>query len=129
MQMTGLRLRWLIAVCICVQFLAGCESTTEFGQPVVGNSVSVATALDPRSNGLTLTIEGTIREVCRDEGCWFTISDSANEITVRYIGENGLGIPVIARGHARVRGEVRDTIIGRNRVPEIRAIGVKLLNP
>ncbi|MBU3698573.1 MAG: hypothetical protein FGM33_00985 [Candidatus Kapabacteria bacterium] len=115
----------VLAVCLLVG--SGCTSTTEFGQPVVGTPVSVKVALDPRNTGRSLTVQGTIREVCRDEGCWFTISDSSNEITVRYVAENGLGIPIIARGPARVHGVIRDTVIGRNRIPEIRADGVMLL--
>lgn len=117
----------LLIVGLTVTILTGCESTTKFGEPVTGDPVSVSIALDQRSIGRTMTIEGTLHDVCRDEGCWFVLSDSLSEITVRYVDEKGLGIPVIARGKARVRGIVRDTVIGRNRVPELRATGVQLL--
>jgi hypothetical protein len=66
--------------------------------------------------------------VCRDEGCWFIVSDSSHELTVRYVDETGLGIPVVSRGsRVRVKGKIRDTIIGRNRIPELRATGVLLM--
>lgn len=117
----------VLLVVASIAVIAGCESTTEFGEPVTGSSVSVGTALDHRSVGRTLTVEGSIHEVCRDEGCWFILADDTSEITVRYVADNGLGIPVISKGRARVRAVVRDTVIGKNRVPELRAVGVQLL--
>lgn len=77
--------------------------------------------------GRTVVLQGTLHGVCQDEGCYFTVSEQAHEILVRYSGDNGLGIPIVARGSARVRGQIRDTIIGRNRVSEVRATGVELL--
>jgi hypothetical protein len=117
----------IVLLAASIAAVAGCESATQFGEPVTGPSVSVRTALDHRSVGRTLTVEGSIHEVCRDEGCWFILADDSSEITVRYVADNGLGIPVISKGRARVRAVVRDTVIGKNRVPELRAVGVQLL--
>ena len=106
---------------------SACTSKTHFGVPVEGPAVTVEAALTESAVGRTVVLEGALHGVCQDEGCYFSLSDNAHEILVRYSGDNGLGIPVVARGRARVRGQIRDTIIGRNRVSEVRATGVELL--
>lgn len=118
---------FIVLLGVSLAVIAACESTTQFGEPVTGPAVSVGAALDHRSVGRTLTVEGSLHEVCRDEGCWFILADDTSEITVRYVAGNGLGIPVVSKGRARVRAVVRDTVIGKNRVPELRATGVQLL--
>jgi hypothetical protein len=105
--------------------VVGCADQTSFGGDVDGPTVTLSEAFERRSLGRTVVIEGRIHDVCRDEGCWFIVSDRSRELTVRYVDENGLGIPVISRGsRVRVKGRVRDTIIGRSRIPELRATGV-----
>jgi uncharacterized protein YdeI (BOF family) len=118
--------RWC-SILLCAVASYGCADTTSFGDPVQGAPITVTQAVQPATMGKTVVIEGTLHEICRDEGCWFILSDGTSEITVRYIGDNGLGIPIIAQGRARVLGRLKDTVIGRNRVPELRARGVQLL--
>ncbi|MBU3678664.1 MAG: hypothetical protein FGM32_03545 [Candidatus Kapabacteria bacterium] len=117
----------LLTAAAIVMLGSACESKTRFGLPVEGEVVDIDYALTQPAVGRTVVLEGALHGVCQDEGCYFTLSDRAHEILVRYTGENGLGIPVVARGKARVRGKIRDTIIGRNRVSEVRATGVELL--
>lgn len=118
----------MILIATFTAMLGGaCTSKTHFGVPVEGPAVSVESALTESAVGRTVVLEGALHGVCQDEGCYFTLSDNAHEILVRYSGNNGLGIPIVARGRARVRGQIRDTIIGRNRVSEVRATGVELL--
>ena len=116
----------LIAAAIAV-LCSACASKTQFGDPVEGEVVGIDYALTESAIGRTVVLQGALHGVCQDEGCYFTLSDPSSEILVRYTGENGLGIPIVARGRARVRGQIRDTIIGRNRVSEVRATGVELL--
>jgi hypothetical protein len=105
--------------------IIGCTDRTSLGGEVNGNLVNLSEAFQRSSVGRTVVVEGRIHEVCRDEGCWFIVSDSARELTVRYVDETGLGIPVLSRGNrVRVKGKIRDTIIGRSRIPELRATGV-----
>lgn len=120
--------RLCIAIACTLSMVAiGCADKSSFGGNVDGTTVSVSEAFERSSLGRTVVIEGRIHDVCRDEGCWFILSDSSKEITVRYVDEMGLGIPVIAGGRsARVKGKIRDTVIGRNRVPELRASGIVL---
>lgn len=108
-------------------FGSACTSKTRFGASVEGQPSSIESALSESAVGRTVVLEGELYGVCQDEGCYFTVADQSREILVRYSGENGLGIPVMARGRARVRGQIRDTIIGRSRVSEVRATGVELL--
>ncbi len=107
----------------------GCADRTTFGGDVDGQSIAVSEAFERRTVGKTVVVQGQIHDVCRDEGCWFILSDSTREITVRYVEESGLGIPVISKGlSARVKGKIRDTIIGRSRIPELRATGIVLIS-
>jgi hypothetical protein len=118
----------LTLVCAMIVAIIGCADRTSFGGEVDGKLVNLSEAFQRSSVGRTVILEGRIHEVCRDEGCWFIVSDSSHELTVRYVDETGLGIPVISRGsRVRVKGKIRDTIIGRNRIPELRATGVLLM--
>ena len=121
------RLLVLLITATLALLSGACASKTQFGVPVEGEVVSVEYALTEPAIGRTVVLQGALHGVCQDEGCFFTLSDQAHEILIRYTGENGLGIPIVARGRARVRGQIRDTIIGRNRVSEVRATGVELL--
>ena len=60
-------------------------------------------------NGATVTVEGTVREVCQMEGCWLTLADAEGR-TVRISVPRGEGgydftFPTDASGrHARIFG-------------------------
>ncbi len=117
-----------VSAVISIALILGCDRTTEFGEPVEpsAQALSVSQAREVSNRGRTIVVIGTIKEVCKDEGCWFALVDDRSEITTRFT-INGIGIPVISEGTVLVKGVVMDTVIGNNHVPELHARGVKFV--
>jgi hypothetical protein len=109
-------------------FTVSCTREAEFGDYIDEHTtpVSVIEARAIPNRGKTLIVRGEIKEVCQDEGCWFALSDARGEIITRF-SIDGIGIPVMSAGTVLVKGVVRDTVIGNNHVPELRARGVKFV--
>lgn len=123
--MSFVRHRWLFALLLAA---SACSRTTDFGEPVddVAQPLSVSQARDLSNRGRTIIVRGRIKEVCKDEGCWFALVDERSELTTRFT-INGIGIPVVSVGTVLVKGVVMDTVIGNNHVPELHARGVKFV--
>lgn len=105
-----------------------CSRQTDFGEPIPESvaTLSVQEARGIRNHGRTIYVRGTVRDVCKDEGCWFVVSSGSSEMIARY-SNKGVGIPVISSGEVVIKGVVRDTIIANTYVPELHATGVKFV--
>jgi hypothetical protein len=93
---------------------AACSTPAErFGAPVRapgGRDVPIEALLaaPEAHDGQTLTVAGTVQEVCMKKGCWMTLAAGEREMRVTF-QDYGFFVPTDSQG-ARVRAEGRFAI-------------------
>lgn len=91
--------------------LGACAAApARFGAPLVASAdpeltVSELLASPEAFDGRSVTVTGTIQEVCLAKGCWMTLADGQREMRVTFL-DYGFFVPLDSAG-ATVRAEGR----------------------
>ncbi|HEX6885604.1 MAG TPA: DUF4920 domain-containing protein [Planctomycetota bacterium] len=84
-------------------------SPARYGAPLVAGSgpeltVGELLAAPEAHDGRTVTVTGTIHEVCIKKGCWMTLADGPREVRVTFL-DYGFFVPTDSAGaEVRARG-------------------------
>lgn len=110
----------LVIVALSAFLLSSCSRTKVLGTPPSTTTVlTVSQALDPRSFGRTVTIKGTVRSVCQEEGCWMVITDGSSSLRMTFKQE-AFTVPLSLLGEVVVEGVVQEELVDEETA---RAIG------
>gem|GEM_PF-481029 len=111
-QSATIRTVCITSALLFVLAFTSCRKNTIVGErPDTNKSViTVSQALEASSYDRVVTVKGTIKSVCQDEGCWMTITDGQRTMRMTFKDE-AFRVGLKASGDVLVTGIVHEEIV------------------
>jgi hypothetical protein len=92
--------------------LTACRDNKVVGEKpdTSGPVLTVTEALQPTNFDRAITVQGTIREVCQEEGCWMTITDGKKTVRMTFKDE-AFRVAIASKGEVHVKGVIHEEIV------------------
>jgi len=108
------------AFIVAMLMLSGCRENKVVGDKPQSDipRLSVSGALQPENYNRIVTVQGVVKEVCQEEGCWMTITDGTKTLRMTFKDE-AFRVALKSAGEVVVTGIVHEEIVPQDAVHAI----------
>ena len=101
----------IMAFSLAALFLTSCSETAYVGEAPSddGPTLTVSEAVEPTTFGRTIRVQGTVHQVCQEEGCWMSITDGTSYLRMTFSEMTTL-VPMDLAGDVIVEGVVAEEV-------------------
>jgi hypothetical protein len=109
--------RLIVTVSLAASLPAPAEEVQKFGKPLAGlPSVTLASVLEKPEAGRLVRLEGDIRKVCQNKGCWMELAQGDRAVHVTFEGysffvpKDSAGRKAVLEGRVMVKALSADDV-------------------